>query len=61
MSSRGGKGVDCVNEIFKELVGLVGIREKKDETLLGYSIEKLSIREEGEEDEGVRLSKRCQK
>lgn len=46
--------MDCGDEIFKELVGLVGIRDKEDETISGYSTEKLWTWEESEEDEGVR-------
>lgn len=30
-----GTGVDCVNEIFKEVVGLVGRRDREKETLSG--------------------------
>ena len=53
MSPRGWKGVDCNGEILKELVGLVGIRNKDEETFPGCSTKRLSTREEGEEDEGV--------
>lgn len=55
-----GFGCKCIgwvsgaNDIFKELMGLVEIRDKEEEMLSSCLIEKLSIGEEGEEDEGVR-------